>query len=111
MPTNSKSKTQTIYGNYLAKWHAEHTNIVQPATIAAHDLKAIATDARKNGKLITAACRYWGKTGEVYQMPNDQVIEIALANCMLWDCIAVFGTYADWSQYDQPMTYKRYFEF
>lgn len=106
-----KSKTQTIYGNYLAKFHAEHPNLIQPITASAHELKVIATDARTNGKRITTSCKYWSNPGEVYQMPNGQVIEIALANCMLWDCIATFGTREQWDNYDQPMSYKRYFEF
>jgi hypothetical protein len=105
-----KSKTSAIYAGYLAKFADSHPGMVQPKTLQYKDAAAIASEARKSGKLITAACKFWNDSGEVFEMADGRVIEIVLTSSRLFEVVAVFDARTNWQTFEQPMSYKQYFE-
>ena len=103
------SRTSEIYKAYLENWKQQHQNVVQPTTAQFDAARKLAAEARK-GTLLTAACKFWNSTGEVYLLADGRVVEIVLTSSRLFEVCATFATEAAWREFDQPMSFKHYFE-
>lgn len=104
------------YEGYLAKWHAENPNVVQPERHGIQDFEKaaeLAKLARKTGKdLRTVCCKGWGNvSGDgVYELPDGRIVEVGLTTSGRGTIVAVFPDAKTRNAYDEPMSFRAYHE-